>query len=306
MSKILSIVSKPGQMGNTLLVSAHVLAFAIEQNYWVVNIPFDEYARYFNGTHSNLLCSYPKTFSSIISEDLMSKLMIRGKISVISQEVSSLSKTLPQVFKAYKNNIAKLRIDWSEEVILDRDDFLESIKEKKLISLDGWRFRAYSSVQKHTAKIRQYYQLLPEYQKEIDSLISKARSKGDILIGLHVRQGDYKQWMSGRFFYETSQYLALMKNVKSLFADQEVSFLICSNVDQSGYFQSQSNITFGLGSPVQDLYSLAQCDYILGPPSTFSLWASFYGEKPLYHIYDINQSFSLNNFSISDDLNWKL
>jgi hypothetical protein len=38
------------------------------------------------------------------------------------------------------------------------------------------------------------------------------------------------------------------------------------------------------GSAVEDLYSLARCDYLLGPPSTFSLWASFYGNVPLHQM----------------------
>lgn len=33
--------------------------------------------------------------------------------------------------------------------------------------------------------------------------------------------------------------------------------------------------------PVPDLYSLGPRDYILGPESTFSRWASFCGGKPL-------------------------
>lgn len=35
---------------------------------------------------------------------------------------------------------------------------------------------------------------------------------------------------------------------------------------------------------IEDMYSLAECDYIIGPPSTYTMWASFYGEVPLYMV----------------------
>ena len=33
---------------------------------------------------------------------------------------------------------------------------------------------------------------------------------------------------------------------------------------------------------MDDLYSLAQVDLLVGPPSTFTGWASFYGSVPIY------------------------
>ena len=45
-------------------------------------------------------------------------------------------------------------------------------------------------------------------------------------------------------------------------------------------------------------------DYILGPPGTFSQWASFYGEKPLLHLFDSNDSVALEKFRVSY-LDWE-
>ncbi|HAX17707.1 MAG TPA: hypothetical protein DCY00_03825 [Actinobacteria bacterium] len=47
---------------------------------------------------------------------------------------------------------------------------------------------------------------------------------------------------------------------------------------------------------IEDLYSLALCDYIFGPPSTFSMWASFYGEVPLRFITNPDTDLSLDKF----------
>lgn len=32
---------------------------------------------------------------------------------------------------------------------------------------------------------------------------------------------------------------------------------------------------------IEDLYAFAKTDLLMGPPSTFTLWASFYGDVPL-------------------------
>lgn len=44
------------------------------------------------------------------------------------------------------------------------------------------------------------------------------------------------------------------------------------------------------------MYLLARCDYIIDPPSTYTMWASFYGNVPLYMITDPTQSILLDSF----------
>jgi hypothetical protein len=38
------------------------------------------------------------------------------------------------------------------------------------------------------------------------------------------------------------------------------------------------------GNAVEDLFMLSQCDYLIGPPSTYSLVAAMYRDIPLYRI----------------------
>ena len=54
------------------------------------------------------------------------------------------------------------------------------------------------------------------------------------------------------------------------------------------------------GTPYEDLYCLSCCDYIVGPPSTFSLWASFLKNVPLYHIRDLKKQIRIKDFVISE------
>ena len=41
---------------------------------------------------------------------------------------------------------------------------------------------------------------------------------------------------------------------------------------------------------------MSQCDYLMGPPSTFTMWASFMGKVPLGIIRDRSQTLSMADF----------
>jgi hypothetical protein len=53
-----------------------------------------------------------------------------------------------------------------------------------------------------------------------------------------------------------------------------------------------------------DLYALAKYDYILGPLSSYSQWASFYGNKPLYQLSGSKDRLDHGKFRVSylDDI----
>ena len=40
----------------------------------------------------------------------------------------------------------------------------------------------------------------------------------------------------------------------------------------------------GPGVAVLEMYALARCDLIVGPPSSFSGWASFMGNRPIFYL----------------------
>ena len=58
------------------------------------------------------------------------------------------------------------------------------------------------------------------------------------------------------------------------------------------------SVGFAPGVPVEDLYALAACDYVLGPVSSFTQWASFYGSKPLLHLRDSKDRIERGRFRV--------
>lgn len=75
-------------------------------------------------------------------------------------------------------------------------------------------------------------------------------------------------------------------------------FLICSNepVNETNYPTALQLIT-GNRHFITDLHCLAACDAIIGAPSTFSLWASFYGKVPYVHIQNVQDAIELSTYN---------
>ena len=115
------------------------------------------------------------------------------------------------------------------------------------------------------------------------------------MIGVHIRRGDYKRFEGGKWFYTPEQYYEKMKELSALkmFEGKKIAYVICTN-EKNISFPAEGNFTIFNERRhfVEDLYLLSKCDYIMGPPSTFSGWASFYGEVPLYMLKEINTRIS--------------
>ena len=119
--------------------------------------------------------------------------------------------------------------------------------------------------------------------------------------------------------------LAVIKNFLNLIqtnlnkegrGDSSVAIYICGNdptLDKDYYRQQLStlngplsietpSLSFPDGNPGEDLCLLSQCDYLIGPPSTFTLAAAMYQGRPLYWIKDISQPLTEKSFGYFDDL----
>ena len=68
--------------------------------------------------------------------------------------------------------------------------------------------------------------------------------------------------------------------------------LVCSNASPPASAFAGCDVSAGIGHLVEDLYALARCDYLVGPPSTYTAWASFYGQVPLCHLETAEQQLS--------------
>lgn len=143
-----------------------------------------------------------------------------------------------------------------------------------------------------------------EIVDKAEAMIAEIRKEADIIVGVHIRHGDYKTFYDGRFYYTLEEYYQMMQTIKKLYCNKRVAFFISSNESFSTNIFANCNCRrFGKepSGDILDLHTLSLCDRILGPWSTYSRWASFIGEVPLCCLKGRYLSITKESFSIISD-----
>ncbi|MEA4826443.1 hypothetical protein SDC9_14611 [bioreactor metagenome] len=276
---------RTGQLGNRLFVYAYFIANAMAHKYKVLNPSFDEYGRYFKYLSRNNIVGYPE-----------GKWYPRKFMLFIFKVVFKFMHIVNK--KQLGNRFLKFYyLEESKDCDLQSKEFLMLVKSTKFLVIQGWGYRDDKSFNKYADELREYFDIHDYHVNNIRILIADARKKGEILIGLHIRRGDYRYFQDGRYFYSDDEYRSVMKKIETLFFPQNVSWIICSNETIEDSFYDFS-YTLGNNHLIEDMYTFSQCDYIVGAPSTYTAWASFYGKKPIYFIEEIEHVVSLDDFKV--------
>jgi len=265
--------NKCGQLGNRLTIFSHFIAGAMEHGYRLYNPTFDEYCRYFPATRQDDFRPWPISVGG------------RGRLSAAAFERLTYfaGKVLPRspwhAFIRWRGTVPAFDLG---------DPAFVALARTRTVLVFGWMFRDVPCLLRHAAEVRRFFTPDTEVMDRLRRLADDCRRDADVLVGVHIRRGDYRSAKHNRYCYEDAVYCAKMEQAAALLAgsNRRVRFLGCSNepLDFANY--PGLAITRGPGSALEDMYALAQCDCILGPPSTFSGWASFYGWKPLCWIED--------------------
>lgn len=295
------IGKRSGQLGNRLFVFAHFIANAIEFNYELSNPSFYGYAHYFDHLKDDFFCRYPQKSTLLKPYKPLQELYCKvlTKLILLCKKTRLLNLDIPILDSSQLHN-------YGEHFDLSNEELQDVIKSHKItLVADGWLFRDLHNVMKHSEKLRGFFVPAQKYEENVSILISKARQDIDVLVGVHIRQGDYKRWLNGKYFFSTESYVSLMKRFSNSLGKKRIRYLICSNVKQAESAFVGLDYIMGNNHQMEDLYAFAKCDFIIGPPSTYTMWASFYGSVPLFIVNNIDSPINPDDFLISD-LNHKL
>ncbi|MEL6252031.1 MAG: alpha-1,2-fucosyltransferase [Bacteroidota bacterium] len=285
------ISNKTGQLANRLFAFSHVIANSIEHDIAVLNLNFDEYKPYFEATRQNDFGTY-KIRTQYFKNDFLDY--------VFNLLITTLVMFLgPILGKGLGYEMMLIKEDSGNEVDLNSPTILKK-SQKKYVFLRGWGFWDQNNLSKHGDEIRELFQLVSPYKDNVERLIRDCKEEVDVLIGLHIRAGDYRHWQGGKYFYETEHYVAKARELDAEMSKEgkRVGFVICSNEAQDLSLFEGLQVFSSTDHFIEDLYTLSNCDYILGPPSTYSLWASFHGKTPYLHMETADQEVKIENFKI--------
>ncbi len=167
--------------------------------------------------------------------------------------------------------------------------------------IKGWHTRRDTRFLQITKReLQQIFRPKDDITQKAERLIKKMKDSADIIIGIHIRRGDYATWNDGRFYFSLDEYHSFMIQLKEQFEDKQVAFFISSNEMFSLDIFKECKCFRFTNEPsaaILDLYTLSICDYIVGPISSYSRWASFIGEVPLLFLENHKQIIEIGHFS---------
>ena len=178
--------------------------------------------------------------------------------------------------------------------------------QKRMLVVTGWEAHWYDLFLKYKTEILELFAFHEDIEQKIKRNL-EFETESELNLGVHIRRGDYATFYDGKFFYSDEQYVGIIKRFLALHPDKQVRVFICGNVpklDKDYYRQalSECEVVFPDGNPGEDLCLLSHCDYLMGAPSTFSLVAAMYHDRPLYWIMDADAPLNDNSFGYFDDL----
>lgn len=281
-----------GQLGNRLLHISAFIANSIEYNYSFYYLSFPvAYEAYFN-IHDNPALRSIRARFRLAKHPLLNKYLL-----TVIRKLQHLAEN-----KSRYPFLSYLTLNQNAPLYFDLNDNRYVRKARsKLLFVDGWRFNDVQSMDKHHHLIRELFKPKEQYRKIIDTIVEKAYNFGDILVGVHIRRGDYKDYQKGVWYYDDAVYVQAIYALHNFLTREDpnrsIVFLLCSDevIDTNNY--AGLPVIYIRKSEIIDMYALASCDYIIAPPSTFSGWASYYGNVPIYYINDPAAPFDENNFT---------
>ena len=244
------------QMCNNLLQYAHVYAWGREHGRKVISMRFSYKYQYFHICHTNLT----------------------GFGWYLFAKYMAAIRLLPTA--SFKH----------------RDCNREALERKMLrhrnIVVSGWFVRYYDLFLKYRDEICELFTLDDQYTAPVKAKMQEVEQNSrekTVRLGVHIRRGDYAQWRDGQFFFSDEVYAAHINRFAEMHPDETLHVYLSTNdpsVNEEHFQKLCPKVCIHhlQGSAPEDLFMLSECDYLIGPPSTFSMVAAMYRDIPLYRM----------------------
>ena len=273
-----------GRLGNQLQLAAHLITFSEMENRRVCLLYLNDHANAFPYLTNSPLRAYP----------------------AFKPGFRWLEKILGVAYRKLVNRKIILVVDFlqkNEWVYFDSDSSASSQELTKLRKYPVciaklWRFRSTTRIRECRSAVKKVFTPPEEILKQGADFINSLQC--DVVIGVHIRWGDYKTAVPD-CYHDIAVYRQRMIETRDLFKDKKVGFIVCTEEQMDLPELDDMNCVFPKSSAIVDLYTLAQTDLLIGSASTFSEWAAYWGEIPLYMVIDPNRRIeSMDDFAAID------
>lgn len=156
-----------------------------------------------------------------------------------------------------------------------------------------WLYRNMKAIGLAQDEVRAFFTPKPECISYAYEFARRYFNADQVRLGVHIRRGDYRTWKNGCYWYGDDVYhdviqkfLEEIDGIKEYGEKTRVVVLFSDDPElNTGLFEDLGCVVLkSEGKAMDDHYLMTQCHFLVGPPSTFTLWASWYGRVPLCHI----------------------
>lgn len=260
-----------GQMGNQLMYAANMMASSLQCNIPYKNISFKAIDSFeINDVEQRKSLCYRKGLQLALTKYMYG---IKKMLRVCGERAPGIN------------------------VFLDKEDeakaFFLNSHATGINLFHCWPYLDLESLYKQQNRVRDIIKPKEEYLEIGKCRISEIRrmNKDVTIVGVHVRRNDYKDFLGGFYYFDLDVYRKRMEEMSRI-VDGNVLFLVFSDesIDKDLLSQKGAHyrILFSKNLAMVDLVMMGMCDYIIGPPSTFSGWASFWGNVPKHIMLNEN------------------
>jgi len=269
-----------GELANQLWNYISIFAYAKERDLECYNPSFFEYAHYFKHVKSGSLFINSFFYLPFKNHD-------KRRGSKFTQFFRLTYKIYVLIIKTiYKRRLVSTKHGTRESV-----NHLPPTQESKIINqlertgdiyFDGWLFRNPKGIRKFHDDILKEFAPQKNISDRVQNIINPLRKEFQFVVGVHIRQGDYRTFKRGKYFVDQGRVREVLDEFLSVYkisSSKTVFFIASDGPIDNVFFKGLNTYVSGENAPV-DMFTLSSTDVIIGSDSTFGDFASYYGNIP--------------------------
>jgi Glycosyl transferase family 11 len=151
---------------------------------------------------------------------------------------------------------------------------------------------------KYRPAIRSLLRFEDELAGKTTRFIRELRQQHDHIVCVHIRQGDFRFFSGGQFYFDEQAYAGILKRFLEIAGldRNKTAVIICS--DEKIGEQAFEGIPVWAGQRpyAEDFLLMQQCDYLIACRSIFSTMANYLGDSRIYQFTDARADFTMDDF----------
>lgn len=162
---------------------------------------------------------------------------------------------------------------------------LPAVPDGQDLYFSGWMFRNPAGLTKYRDAVRTLLSPKPALLAAARAPLTSVRAPGvKRIIGLHIRQTDFKTFKNGLYYVPPERFAAAARAIAE--THPGTAFLVCSDAPVDLSLFSGLRCAQGNAGLIGDLFSLSACDAVVGTNSTFGTLAAYLGNVPHFVLTD--------------------